>query len=207
MLHHWFRLPRIDLMPGAILRLTLCAIAFALAACNQTEAPSPAPQPVKTPQQQYEALKQSAKGIAVGPATSQYTVYVMFDPQCLHCARLWEESLPLQATVRFVWVPVTFLDSRSVAISAALLSSTHPMEDLGRQEAAVLKRAEGLVGPVPVPPYLETIIKANTDLINRFRVLAVPYVVARNQSTSEYVAREGVMSREVLTRFLGLGSR
>jgi len=102
---------------------------------------------------------------------------------------------------------VTFLDSRSVAISAALLSSTHPMEDLGRQEAAVLKRSEGLVGPVPVPPYLETIIKANTDLINRFRVLAVPYVVARNQSTSEYVAHQGVMSREELTRFLGLGSR
>ena len=207
MLHHWFRLPRIDLMPGAILRLTLCAIAFALAVCNQTEVPSPAPQPVKTPQQQYEALKQSVKGIAVRSATSQYTVYVMFDPQCLHCARLWEESLALQATVWFVWVPVTFLDSRSVAISAALLSSTHPMEDLERQETSVLKRTEGLVGPVPVPPYLETIIKANTDLINRFRLLAVPYVVARNQSTSEYVAHQGVMSREELTRFLGLRSR
>ena len=198
---------RFSLQRRVLSRSALCIAAFALAACNPSTPPGPAPEPTKTPQQKYEALKRLAKGVAIGPAASEYTVYVMFDPQCQHCARLWEESLPLQTTVRFVWVPVTFLDSRSVALSATLLSSTSPQEDLALQEASVLKRSEGIAGLSPVPPYLEAVIKSNTDLINRFHVLGVPYVVARNQTTSEYVAHEGVMSREVLKRFLGLGSR
>ncbi|WP_342619089.1 thioredoxin fold domain-containing protein [Rhodoferax sp. GW822-FHT02A01] len=191
----------------AHLRYALCSMVVALAACNEATPPAPPPPALKKPQQQYEALKASAKGIATGPATSDYTVYVMFDPQCQHCARLWEEAQALQATVRFVWVPVTIMDVRSAAISAALLGSASAQEDLRRQEKAVLQRTEGIKGMDPVPPYLDSVVKANTDLINRFRVLGVPYVVARNQTTSEYVSHEGVMSREMLQRFLGLGSR
>ena len=207
MLRQWAMAQRFSLQRRALFNSALWFAAIVLAACNPSSPPSPPPEPTKTPLQQYEALKKSAKGISVGPAASEYTVYVMFDPQCQHCARLWEESLPLQATVRFVWVPVTIMDSRSVALSAALLSSTTPQQDLGQQEASVLKRGQGIAGMNPVPPYLDAVIKSNTDLINRFHVLGVPYVVARNQTTSEYVAHEGVMSREVLKRFLGLGSR
>ena len=164
-------------------------------------------EPTKTPAQQYAALGKWAKGIAVGPAVSDYTVYVLFDPQCLHCARLWEESQPLLATVRFVWVPVAFFDGGSRAQSAALLGSTKPREEMDRMVADVLARKASPSAPADVPAYLDAVITANTDLINRFHVLAVPYVVARNQTTSEYVARQGGMSRAVLQKFLGLGSR
>ena len=170
-------------------------------------AEAPAASALTEPAPQYQALQHGARGLAVGPAHSDYTVYVLFDPQCLHCARLWQESQPLRATVRFVWVPVSFFDSRSAAQGAALLAASAPQAALDKLCAAVLARS-----PLPsVPEHgaaeLEAAVKANTELIGRFRVLGVPYIVARNQTTSAYVAHAGGMSRESLTRFLGLGSR
>ncbi len=162
---------------------------------------------LKTPAEQYAALVKVAKGIPVGPKVSSYTVFVMFDPQCLHCARLWEESKGLTETVKFVWVPVNFFDGNSKAQSAMLLGSTSPQEDMDRVLSSVAARSEAMPAQDAVPPYLDAVIKSNTDLINRFHVLAVPYVVARNQTTSDYVARQGGMTREMLKRFLGVGSR
>lgn len=162
---------------------------------------------VRTPAEQYAALAKSAKGLSIGPKASDYTVFVMFDPQCLHCARLWEESKGLTDTVKFVWVPVSFFDGNSKVQNALLLSSSSPQEDMDRVMSSVLARSGTTMAQDTVPPYLEASIKANTDLINRFHVLAIPYVVSRNQTTSEYVARQGGMSREMLKRFLGIGSR
>ena len=162
---------------------------------------------VSTPAQQYAALVKGAKGISIGPKVSDYTVFVMFDPQCLHCARLWEESKGLTETIKFVWVPVNFFDGNSKTQSAMLLGSSSPREDMDRVLSPVAARMGSTLPQDAVAPYLDASIKSNTDLINRFHVLAVPYVVARNQTTSEYVARQGGMSREMLKRFLGIGSR
>ena len=162
---------------------------------------------VRTPAQQYAALVKGAKGISIGPKTSDYTVFVMFDPQCLHCARLWEESNGLKDTIKFVWVPVNFFDGNSKALSALLLGSKSPREDMDLVLSFVAARTGSTQAQDAVSPELEAIIKSNTDLINRFHVLAVPYVVARNQTTSDYVTRQGGMSREMLKRFLGVGSR
>jgi thiol:disulfide interchange protein DsbG len=162
---------------------------------------------VNTPAEQYAALQKFAKGISIGPSISDYTVFVMFDPQCLHCARLWEESKGLSGTVKFVWVPVSFFDGGSKAQSALLLSSTTPREDMDKAMGAVIARIPMAKSEEAVPPYLEASIQSNTDLINRFRVLAVPYVVSRNQTTSAFVSRQGGMSKDMLQRFLGIGSR
>ena len=100
-----------------------------------------------------------------------------------------------------------FTDGNSKAQSAMLLGSTSPQEDMDRVLSSVAARSEAMPAQDAVPPYLDAVIKSNTDLINRFHVLAVPYVVARNQTTSDYVARQGGMTREMLKRFLGVGSR
>ena len=190
--------------------LVACCAGLLLAGCGP-QSPAATPQPsvsaLTQPAQQYQALQHGARGLAVGPASSDYTVYVLFDPQCLHCARLWQESQPLRASVRFVWVPVSFFDARSTAQSAALLAADDPLAALEQLSAAVLARSPMPPTPDHGAPELEAAVKANTDLIGRFHVLGVPYIVARNQTTSAYVAHQGVMSRDVLTRFLGLGSR
>jgi len=188
----------------------LCIGLLFLTGCNPTgQSPTTGTttEQVKTPAAQYAALAKHAKGIAIGPSVSNYTVFVMFDPHCLHCARLWEESKALTETIKFVWVPVNFFDGNSKPKSALLLSSVNPLEDMTLVMSSVLARQEPLAVQEAVPTYLEAVIKSNTDLINQFHVLVVPYVVARNQTTSEYVARQGGMSKEMLKRFLGVGSR
>jgi thiol:disulfide interchange protein DsbG len=118
---------------------------------------------VRTPAEQYAALVSGAKGVSIGPKVSDYTVFVMFDPQCLHCARLWEESKSLTGTVKFIWVPVNFFEGNSKAQSALLLSSTSPMEDLDRVMSSVLARSATSVAQEVVSPNLEATIKSNTD--------------------------------------------
>lgn len=190
--------------------VALCIGVLLLAGCSpkvdSTSVAGPT-ELVSTPAQHYAALVKGAKGISIGPRASDYTVFVMFDPQCLHCARLWEESKGLTETIKFVWVPVNFFDGNSKAQSALLLGSSSPREDMDRVLSPVAARMGSTLQQDAVQPYLDASIKSNTDLINRFHVLAVPYVVARNQTTSEYVARQGGMSREMLKRFLGIGSR
>jgi thiol:disulfide interchange protein DsbG len=189
---------------------SFCLVALLIAGCSpkgDKKQAAVTTEKIKTPTEQYAALLKNAKGVSIGPKVSDYTVFVMFDPQCLHCARLWEESKGLPETVRFVWVPVNFFDGNSKTQSALLLSSISPREDMDRVMSTVLARTGTAPDEEVVPPSLEAIIKTNTDLINRFHVLAVPYVVSRNQTTSEYVARQGGMSREMLKRFLGIGSR
>ena len=190
--------------------VALCIGVLLLAGCSpkvdSTSVAGPT-ELVSTPAQQYAALVKGAKGISIGPNASDYTVFVMFDPQCLHCARLWEESKGLTETIKFVWVPVNFFDGNSKAQSALLLGSSSPREDMDRVLSPVAARMGSTLQQDAVQPYLDASIKSNTDLINRFHVLAVPYVVARNQTTSEYAARQGGMSREMLKRFLGIGSR
>jgi thiol:disulfide interchange protein DsbG len=207
-------MPKLTQRPKAVVRTVLAIALFLgielLAGCSPKVESTASAVPVasaNTPTEQYAALLKSAKGISVGPKVSDYTVFVMFDPKCLHCARLWEESKGLQDTVKFVWVPVNFFDGTSKAQSALLLSSSNPQDDMDQVMSAVLNRKEVSAVPNAVPDYLEAVIKSNTDLINQFRVLAVPFVVARNQTTSQYVAREGGMSREMLKRFIGVGSR
>ena len=190
--------------------ISLCLWALSIAGCSprsDSTAVVASTELTGTPAGQYAALQRSAKGISIGPKFSDYTVYVMFDPQCLHCARLWEESKVLTDNVKFVWVPVNFFDGNSKGQSALLLSSNSPREDMDRVMTQVLARSGVNSQQELIPDYLEASIKSNTDLINRFHVVAVPYVVARNQTTSEYVARQGGMSKEMLKKFLGIGSR
>lgn len=181
-----------------------------LEGCSPADKPAPAgvARPsYKTPAEQYAALAQMAKGIATGPATSDYTVYVVFDPQCLHCARLWGESQSLLGTVRFVWIPVAFFDARNTAPAAALLGSSNPKDDMDQFAASIMAHAGATPVPEQVPPYLDAVVRANTELVGRFHVLTIPYIVARNQTSSLYVAHEGGMSKEMLKNFLGIGSR
>jgi thiol:disulfide interchange protein DsbG len=195
---------------GSQLVLALSLVALPIAGCTpkaDSASTAATPEALKTPADQYAALAKGAKGISIGPKESAYTVFVLFDPDCLHCARLWEESKGLTDTVKFVWVPVSFFDGGSKAQSAFLLSSSSPREDMDRVLAAVLARKASTVAQEAVAPYLAANIQSNTELINRFHALAVPYVVARNQTTGDYVARQGGMSREMLKRFLGIGSR
>jgi thiol:disulfide interchange protein DsbG len=156
------------------------------------------------PEQSYDLLAKEGKGFAVGALMSANTVYVLFDPQCPHCGHLWEQSLPLHKKVKFVWMPVAFINAKSAPQGAALLTAANPVEAMTTHEASILSGSGGTSASSSVPDDIAAAIKKNTDLFNSMAVESVPYIVAKNASTGQVVTNAGAFETAALAQFLGL---
>ncbi len=189
-----------------ILAASLGMAAVALAACspqNETAAPATPAASAIAPEQAYDILSKEGKGFTVGSMMVTNTVYVMFDPQCPHCGHLWEQSTPLQKKIKFVWMPVAFINAKSAPQGAALLTAANPLEAMTSHEASILAGTGGTSASSSVPDDVEAAIKKNTALFNRLGADSVPFIVARNQATGQVVTHTGAMQTAALAEFLG----
>jgi thiol:disulfide interchange protein DsbG len=177
--------------------------ALALAACSPDSGPKPVAGSIK-PDESYDVLAKQGKGFAVGALMSAHTVYVLFDPQCPHCGHLWEQSLPLHKKVKFVWMPVSFINAKSTPQGAALLTAANPVEAMSAHEASILAGSGGTAASSSIPDDIAAAIKKNTDLFNGMGVESVPYIVAKNASTGQVVTNTGALETAALEQFLGL---
>lgn len=188
--------------------LTLAsALAFTLIGCSKQEAPPPAAAPAApavATQSSYDQVASQGKGFTVGAMMSAQTVYVMFDPQCGHCGRLWQASLPLHNKVKFVWIPIAFNPSKSLPQGAALLSAANPVDTMNAHEQSLLAGTGGMSASADVPDDLKQAITANTALLGRLGVDSVPYVVAKHRQTGAIVSQNGALDTAALAAFLGL---
>jgi thiol:disulfide interchange protein DsbG len=183
------------------------AITLAMAGCSKqepTQSPTSESAPAAKPAQPMEAVAAQGKGFTVGALMSTNTVYVMFDPQCPHCGHLWEASVPLQKKVKFVWVPVAFINAKSTPQGAALLSAANPAEAMAEHEKSILAGTGGTAGSASPPAELEQAIKKNTALFNSMAVESVPYILAKNLRTGQLVTNTGAMTTAALADFLGV---
>jgi thiol:disulfide interchange protein DsbG len=179
------------------------ALTLVLGACSPKDE-APAAASTSTPAQSYAAVAKDGKGFTVGAMMSANTVYVMFDPQCPHCGHLWQASVPLHNKVKFVWVPVSFINAKSAPQGAALLMAGNPAEAMTAHETSILAGQGGMSASASVPSEIEDAIKKNTELFNSMRVESVPYMLAKNQNTGQVVANAGAMDTAGLAAFLGL---
>lgn len=180
----------------------LCA---GLAACSDKPAPtsasaakSSAPAPVSV-----EAIAAEAKGFTVGSEMAVRRVFVFFDPQCPHCAALWNAAKPLKSQARFVWIPVGLINPTSTTQGAALLAAPDPAALMDQHEASMLAKQGGITPQGDFEAHKAT-IAANTALMNRYGFGGVPVVVAKHAVTGELVVREGAMPTATLATVLGL---
>ena len=188
-----------------LLALPLVAAVAGLAACSKSEAP-PAAQAASAlpPAQAYEKVATTSKGFTVGALMSANPVFVLFDPQCPHCGHLWQTSQPLLNKVKFVWVPVSFINGKSAPQGAAILAASNPAEFMTAHEASLLAGTGGAPLPASMSPEHEAIIRANTELFNSLKVESVPYIVAKNLKTGAVVTNAGAMETAALAEFLGV---
>jgi thiol:disulfide interchange protein DsbG len=179
----------------------LTAIVFALSGCspdnsaNKTEA---------KPADPYVAVATQGKGFTVGAMMSANTVYVLFDPQCPHCGRLWEASVPLHSKVKFVWIPVAFINAKSGPQGAVLLSAANPAQLMAEHEKSILSGGGGVSAMGGAAREIEQAIKKNTILFNSLNVESVPYIVARHLKTGAVITNNGAMNTAELSSFLGI---
>jgi thiol:disulfide interchange protein DsbG len=182
--------------------------ALVLAACGkESGAPSAAGGKGKaaTTPVTIEAIEAEAKGFNVGATMAARTVYVFFDPQCPHCAALWEAARPLKSQARFVWIPVALINDKSAPQGAAIMNAADPVAMMDQHEAS-LRNKQGGVAAMGVADAQKDIVKRNTDLMNRFGFGGVPTVVAKHAQSGQIVTLEGSMPTAMLAQKLGLSA-
>lgn len=195
-------------MKSALSAFTVAiALACGLIGCSKPDAPAKpaaAPPLAAKPVQSYEAVAAQGKGFSVGAMMSAHPVYVLFDPQCPHCGQLWEAALPLHSKAKFVWIPVSLMNSKSARQGAALLSAGNPAEAMAAHEKSILAGTGGMATPASLPPDMERAVQNNTALFSSLGVDSVPYIVARNANTGGVVSNAGSLNTAELAALLGI---
>ena len=192
-------------MRFSIFGLPVIALLFlTVTACSQQESVSKPTASAANPMQSYADVAAKAKGFTVGAVMSANTVYVLFDPQCPHCGHLWKQSQPLLKKVKFVWIPVAFINPKSAPQGAALLTAANPGELMSTHEASLLAGSGGIAASANPPADIEAAIKSNTQLLNSMGVESVPFIIAKQVQTGQVVTNTGTLETFALARFLGV---
>lgn len=178
---------------------SLLVLSLGLTACSKQEPEAAAK---RTPS--VEIVSAEAKGFTAGAMMNANAVYVFFDAQCPHCARLWEASVPLHKKAKFVWIPVGLLNKASSAQGAALLSATDPVQSMSEHEKSMLAGQGGISASASVTPAMEEALKSNTRLFNNLGIESVPFTIARNARTGMTVTRGGAMNTAALAELIGV---
>ena len=185
-----------------LLIASLALGALLLGACSQQEKPGTPPSSKQ--ELSVQTVVAQAKGFTVGSVMSAHTVYVFFDPQCPHCGHLWQASMPLHNKVKFVWIPVAWINASSLPQGAALLTAANPTELMTAHEASLLVGKGGISAPASVASDLEQSIKANNKLLNSFGAESVPFIVTQDASTGKTVGRDGALGTPQLAALAGV---
>ncbi|CAN5570575.1 hypothetical protein BH11PSE7_BH11PSE7_25600 [soil metagenome] len=189
----------------AALLATLLASVLALSACKDgaDKPEGSVPPAARTTPVSIEAIAAEAHGFTVGAPMSARTVYVFFDPQCPHCAALWDEAKPLKSQARFVWIPVGLLNGDSATQGAAILASADPVAAMDMHEASMRAKNGGIKasGDITVQ---KAQIETNTKLLDRYQFSSVPTIVATHAQTGAVVVKEGALPTAELAAALGL---
>lgn len=186
-----------------LLLSSLLASGLAMTACSPKETASTAKSASKR-SPSVEIMAAEAKGFTVGAMMNANPVYVMFDAQCPHCARLWQASLALHKKAKFIWIPVGLINAASSSQGAALLSAADPAQSMSEHEASMLAGTGGISASASVSPAMEAALKANTRLFNELGVESVPFIIARNPRTGATVTHSGSMTTAALATLIGL---
>jgi thiol:disulfide interchange protein DsbG len=183
----------------------LCAV-IALAACDKTPDASPAAKPAAeagTQPVSIPVIQAEAKGFTVGSPMSVRTVYVFFDPQCPHCAQLWQTAKPLKSQTKFVWIPIRLLNDTSEAQGAAILAAKDPAEAMDEHETSMAAKTGGISAMGDISAQ-RAIVKKNTELFNRLGFASVPSIVGTQAQSGAMVVHEGALPTPELAQMLGL---
>jgi thiol:disulfide interchange protein DsbG len=180
----------------------LLACAFFLSACKEAPSPAATAKAAAAPVS-IAAIDAEARGFTVGSPMSVRTVYVFFDPQCPHCAALWESAKPLKSQAKFVWIPVGLMNKTSEAQGATILAAKDPVAAMDENESSILAKKGGISASGDTEA-MKPAIARNTELLNRFGFASIPTIVAQHAQTGALVTREGGLPTAELAAFLGL---
>ncbi len=125
----------------------------------------------------------STAWIQQGSNDAPHQMYVIIDPNCIYCHRLYESLQPFiesgQLAVR--WLPVAFLKNTSIGRAYALLSSANPLQTLAQNEKNFDEASEnGGVPPLNNPSALvQQQLQNNMAFLTEAEINATPALLYR----------------------------
>lgn len=198
-----------------LLASVILGASFIITACDDTSSKDPvqvqkslSSTPDKSAEKQtalssLAELQQKTSFFITGPRLRQegaYT-YVFFDPQCPHCNKLWENAQSdLVKDVSIVWIPVAFLNDKSLPQGATILSSGNSRQTMAEHEKSMSDGGTGIaVSSVINPAGLEK-IRTNNAIFESIGGNSVP-LVFRASSKGEILKVSGELTPEFLKEF------
>lgn len=149
-------------------------------------------------------LAATGSGFTIGPMMAAHTLYIFFDPQCPHCAELWNSVAQVGSRFKSVWMPVAFLAKISLQQGAAILSAADPSAVMVEHERLLMERKGGFDAS-KAPPPAEAVAKvaANTELLKKLGADSVPMLYFKHQRTGKPTSHSGSMPPAQLLELLG----
>jgi hypothetical protein len=157
--------------------------------------------------QLYDQFFIDAKGFDMAlPTNPALSVFVVFDPQCPDCIHFWKIANFFSNKVRFIWLPVAVLNSRSELQGALILSASNPAEMMARQVIQFETSSRGLVTDgLQVPSSARDDVWHNSRIFRRAGGKNVPFALFQDwQNKIRGSAQVGTV--EALTKFLNKDS-
>lgn len=193
------------------LLVTLLAACDSTASSAATSASAPntasAPAPEKfssTPAKAFADIESKTTGFSVGPSMAAHVAYVFFDPQCPHCAHMWQSAQTVGSAARFVWIPVGLLSRASAPQGATIVGAEDPAKAMAQNEESVLAHQGGITVDNASVDRLKAKVEENTAFFNsiRSRDDGVPFIVTKVNGVVQ--SQSGSMPPDMLKRFLGI---
>ncbi len=152
----------------------------------------------------FEGLAKEGKGFEMVPSVGpREPVYVVFDPQCRYCVKLWQAAKPISRQVRFVWMPIALLNSKSEPQGAAILSAPNPASTMEAHEASF--SSGGLAaGSMKIDDAAREAVRVNSRVFRNHSGATVPTMVFRHRGSGQHWAVAGALDGDALKSALGL---
>lgn len=184
------------------------ATLFALLGCSKNDVPAAAPSAAAEPsaadvnRRAFDVASRGS-GFVVGQAMAARTLLVFFDPQCPHCATLWNAAKPLHNRIRMVWMPVAFIAPASGPQGAMMLAANDGAALMDEHETLLASGRGGLTAVAAPAAHLEK-TKANTALWASLQATSVPHLVYRAGADGPYGQQSGGAATAELERVMGV---
>lgn len=190
--------------------LIICALPFFIIACGDSKPSANLKEVGKSNQSapdEQSKIKQAfeqVKGLnyfKTGNMMASNQAYILFDPQCSHCGKLWRETKKING-LSINWIPVGFLNPKSTQQGAVIISSPDAAKLMNIHEELLSNNLGGMVTE-NIPEEGVKKINQNTDFFKK-NFESVPVIIYQNNKTKQYGIINGAVPKEMIIDKLGL---
>lgn len=151
-------------------------------------------------QNMFNDILGSVSGVSFG--NSENPVIVFFDPQCIHCHELFNNTQNEEfKDQKFIWVPLGYLNELSIMQSETILSSPNPSSTLIEHENLYGKDGKGITPLKMVGGTVKENVSKNNAVFKDTKFGGVPVMIKIN-SNGELSAAKGGLPIENIREFI-----